>query len=56
MPAAHNSLGAALDHLGDKAGAIAELETALKLKPDFADARRNLESVRRAGLRQDFRF
>jgi tetratricopeptide (TPR) repeat protein len=44
-PEAHNNLGIALGSMGDLDEAIAEFRAALALKPDFADARRNLETA-----------
>jgi len=42
---AYNNLGVALDQLGRPAEAIEPLEEALKINPNFLDARRNLVSV-----------
>jgi tetratricopeptide (TPR) repeat protein len=44
---AHNELGRALADAGRSAEAEKEFETALRINPDFADARRQLENVRR---------
>jgi tetratricopeptide (TPR) repeat protein len=44
---AHYELGRALADRGRYLEAEKELETALSLRPDFADARRQLESVRK---------
>src|SRR6188472_1371476 len=43
---AHYELGRALADAGRPADAEREYETALKINPDFADARRQLEAVR----------
>jgi Flp pilus assembly protein TadD len=43
---AWNNLGAALEKLGDAAGAIDAYERALKANPQFEKARRNLERLR----------
>jgi len=40
--AGHNNLGAALFHAGRAAEAIHEFQAALRLKPDYVDARENL--------------
>jgi tetratricopeptide (TPR) repeat protein len=42
---AHNELGRALADAGRAAEAEKEFETALRINPDFADARRQLENV-----------
>jgi tetratricopeptide (TPR) repeat protein len=44
--AMHNDLGAALARMGRVREAIPEFETALKINPNFAPARRNLEAAR----------
>jgi tetratricopeptide (TPR) repeat protein len=44
---AHYNLGTVLIDLGENDRAIAELQEALRLKPDFLDARRELEELRR---------
>jgi len=44
-PEAHNSLGWVLTADGQTAEAIAHLETALRLKPDFLEAHINLASA-----------
>jgi tetratricopeptide (TPR) repeat protein len=46
-PEAHNNLGIALGSQGRIDEAVAEFEAALRIKPDFVDARRNLDMVRR---------
>ena len=45
---AHWRLGLALDRQGKHADAIAELETAVRLKPDLDDAKKDLKRLRRA--------
>jgi len=50
-PEAHNSLGWVLTADGQTAEAIAHLETALRLKPDFLEAHINLASAFAAGPR-----
>jgi Flp pilus assembly protein TadD len=45
---AHFGRGAALLALGQKADAIAALEKALALDPDYADARAKLDEAKRA--------
>jgi Tfp pilus assembly protein PilF len=45
-PEAHNDLGVALARLGRPNEAIAQFTEALRLRPDFADARANLERAR----------
>jgi tetratricopeptide (TPR) repeat protein len=45
---AHNSLGIVLEHRGDAAGATAEYGRALKVDPDYAEAKQNLARLRRA--------
>jgi len=45
-PKLHNNLGAALEASGDLDGALAHYEIALRLDPDYALARRNLERAR----------
>jgi Flp pilus assembly protein TadD len=44
---AHNNLGIALGSQGRLRDAIGQFEQALRLKPEFPDARRNLEIARR---------
>jgi len=44
--AEHNMLGIALASRGMRREAVREFERALTLKPDFADARQNLERAR----------
>ncbi|MGH7724232.1 MAG: fused MFS/spermidine synthase, partial [Candidatus Eiseniibacteriota bacterium] len=41
-----NNLGSALAQTGDVAGALAEFERAVELRPDFVDARRNADQAR----------
>jgi tetratricopeptide (TPR) repeat protein len=43
---AHSALGYALGNRGDSAGAIAQLETAIRLKPDFEEAHFRLGVIR----------
>jgi hypothetical protein len=45
MPEAHNNLGNLLRAMGDLVGAKASLKQALKLRPEYADAKRNLDEV-----------
>ena len=45
-PQGHNNLGGALAASGRTAEAIAEFEQALRLDPNLASARRNLELLR----------
>ncbi|MEJ2233191.1 MAG: tetratricopeptide repeat protein [Syntrophobacterales bacterium] len=42
-PEAHNNLGVALARQGKMDEAVAQFEKALWLKPDYAQARKNLE-------------
>ena len=42
---AHNNLGTALSLKGETDEAIRQFQEALRLKPDLADARRNLDAV-----------
>jgi hypothetical protein len=44
---AHNNLGVFLARQGDFAAAARHFEETLRIRPDYADARRNLELVRR---------
>ncbi|HTF93580.1 MAG TPA: tetratricopeptide repeat protein, partial [Verrucomicrobiae bacterium] len=44
---AHYELGRALADAGRAAEAEKEFDTALRINPDFADARRQLENVRK---------
>ena len=46
LVAAHNSRGAVLDRLGDKEGALAAFESALRLDPEFEGARQNLAALK----------
>jgi Flp pilus assembly protein TadD len=46
-PEAHNNLGSALAASGRKEEAIAEFEHALRLNPNLASTRRNLELIRK---------
>ena len=46
QPAAHNGLGVVFARSGDITRAVAEWRKALELRPDFADARINLDRVR----------
>jgi Flp pilus assembly protein TadD len=48
MAAAHNTLGAVLDRLGQKEAAIAQFEAALQIEPEFEGALRNLNALRAA--------
>jgi tetratricopeptide (TPR) repeat protein len=43
---AHYELGRALADAGRRAEAEKEFETALKINPDFGDARRQLDTIR----------
>ena len=43
---AHRNLGLVLEKEGRKADAIAALEQAIKLKPDFDDAKKDLRRLR----------
>jgi tetratricopeptide (TPR) repeat protein len=45
LAAAHWRLALVLEKEGRKADAIAELQTAVKLKPDFEDARKDLKRL-----------
>ncbi len=47
-PEPHANLGVVLARSGDLDGAIAELQTALRLRPDLPGARRNLEIIQAA--------
>jgi len=49
LPEAHYALGVALAMTGDRPGAVAELERALALRPDFALARSALRRLREGG-------
>jgi Flp pilus assembly protein TadD len=46
QPAAHNALGVALLRRGQLEAAVAEFAQALRLQPDLASARQNLETAR----------
>jgi tetratricopeptide (TPR) repeat protein len=43
---AHWRLGQLLEKRGEKSAAIAELETAIKLQPDLADAKKDLKRLK----------
>ncbi len=45
LPAAHNGLGVAYARTGQVERAVAEWQKALELRPDFGDARQNLERL-----------
>ena len=45
MPEADNNLGNLLRVMWDLVGAKASLKQALKLRPDYADAKRNLDEL-----------
>jgi arylsulfatase A-like enzyme/Tfp pilus assembly protein PilF len=47
LAGAHNTLGVAYARRGEREKAISEWREALRIRPDFADARENLERVRR---------
>ena len=44
-PEIHNNLGVALFHSGKYEQAIGHFETALKIRPEYADARQNLKKA-----------
>jgi Flp pilus assembly protein TadD len=45
LAGAHNALGVAYIRRGDRARAIAEWQEAVRIRPDFEDARANLGRV-----------
>ena len=51
-PDVHNDLGTLLAQSGDLAGAEREFREAVRLKPDYAEARSNLERAEALGARR----